>query len=206
MTTTEEILRKREEKRARAAALNAQFFAEQKAKLEESVTNELDYASEIVAPTVMREGYTFVGWSPEVEATVPASNVTYTAQWSINQYLVTFNANGGIGGWGRSMDYGAAITAPTVRRTGYTFVGWLPEVDASVPASNVTYTAQWSVNQYSVRFDANGGAGELGETTFEYGAAYGELPVPTRPGFVFDGWFTSAEGGTLVAENSTLTH
>ncbi len=170
-----------------------------------SVTNELDYSSEIVAPDVTREGYTFVGWLPEVDAAVPASNVTYTAQWSINQYLVTFNANGGIGGWGRSMDYGSAITAPTVTRTGYTFVGWQPEVDATVPASNVTYAAQWSVNQYSVRFDANGGAGEFDDATFEYGASYGELPVPTRPGFVFDGWFTSAEGGTLVAENSILT-
>ena len=171
---------------------------------EGSVTNELDYSSGIVAPGVAREGYAFAGWLPEVDATVPASNVTYTAQWSINQYSVAFDANGGAGGWSRSMDYGAAISAPIVTRTGYTFEGWLPEVDATVSASNVTYTAQWSVNQYSVRFDANGGAGEFDEATFEYGAAYGGLPIPTRPGFIFDGWFTSAEGGTLVAEDSVL--
>jgi hypothetical protein len=52
----------------------------------------------IAAPIVVREGYTFAGWSPAVAATVPASNVTYTAQWYVNQYTVTFDANGGTGG------------------------------------------------------------------------------------------------------------
>ena len=69
---------------------------------------------------------------------MPAANVTYTAQWKLNQYTVTFDANGGSGGWSRGMDYGSAISAPTVTRTGYTFTGWSPAVAATVPAENVT--------------------------------------------------------------------
>ena len=42
---------------------------------------------------------------PTVLETVPASNVTYTAQWQINQYTVTFAANGGTGGWSRKQNF-----------------------------------------------------------------------------------------------------
>ena len=109
------------------------------------VTTTQDYGTAINVPTVTREGYTFTGWSPVVEATVPASNVTYTAQWRINQYTVTFNANGGNGGVTTMQDYGTAITAPVVTREGFTFMGWLPTVATTVPATNVTYIAQWEV-------------------------------------------------------------
>ena len=104
---------------------------------------EQDCGTTIAAPIVSRTGYTFIGWSPEVDVTVPVSNVTYTAQWRINQYTVTFDANGGNGGTVVEQDYGTPIVAPTVARTGYTFTGWMPVVEATVPASNVTYTAQW---------------------------------------------------------------
>ena len=104
---------------------------------------EQDCGTAIVAPIVSRTGHTFIRWLPEVDATVPASNVIYTAQWRKNQYTVTFDANGGDGGTVVCIDYGTPIVAPTVTRPGYTFVRWLPEVDATVPASNVTYKAQW---------------------------------------------------------------
>ena len=107
------------------------------------VTNEQDYASEIVAPAVEREGYMFLGWSPEVDATVPASNVTYTAQWRINQYTLTFDANGGTGGGAVTADYGTSITAPAVTRQNYTLAGWTPAFSGTVPAADTTYLAQW---------------------------------------------------------------
>ena len=54
---------------------------------------KLAYGTEITAPTVTREGYTFTGWTPAVAATVPASDVKYVAQWRVNQYKVTFDAD-----------------------------------------------------------------------------------------------------------------
>ena len=45
-----------------------------------------------------------------------------------------------------TLDYGTALSAPTVTRTGYTFVGWSPTVPATVPASDVIFVAQWDKN------------------------------------------------------------
>lgn len=104
---------------------------------------EQDCGTAIVAPIVSRAGHTFIGWLPDVDATVPESNVTYAAQWRVNQYTVTFDANGGTGGTNEEQDYGTPIIAPTVARGGYTFIGWSPEVDVTVPASNVMYRARW---------------------------------------------------------------
>ena len=40
--------------------------------------------------------------------------------------------------------------------------------------------------------------------TVTYGNAYGELPEPTREGYIFDGWFTEADGGELVERNTEV--
>ena len=109
----------------------------------EDTTLYLGYGSAIVAPTVTRSGYTFNGWSPAVPAAVPAEDTEYVAQWEVNKYKVTFDANGGTGGYSSQMDYGTPITQPEVSRTGYDFMGWEPMVDATVPASDMKYVAQW---------------------------------------------------------------
>ena len=161
-----------------------------------------DYGTEIVAPTVTRTGYT-LEWSPSVDATVPTHDVTYTTQWQINQYTVTFDANGGIGGTSMVQDYGTDIVVPTVTRTGYTFKGWSPSVSSRVPARNVQYTAQWEINKYAVTFDAGGGTCDTESLTIAHGAALGDLPVPTRAKAVFLGWFTGS--GMRVNELTTVT-
>ena len=165
---------------------------------------EQDYGTEIVAPTVLRFGYNFVGWSPGVDATVPAHDVTYTAQWQIKQYTVTFDANGGVGGTSTVQDHGTETVVPTVTRTGYTFTGWSPSVRATV-TGNVTYTAQWEINQYTVTFDANRGVCVTESTNVEYSAAIGDLPVPTRTKAVFLGWFTESDGGVKVDASLVIT-
>ena len=145
-----------------------------------------DYGTLIFSPEVSRVGYTFNGWSPGVDATVPANDVTYTAQWKLNKYTVTFDANGGDGGWSEPLDYGSSIVAPEVSRVGYQFKGWSPSIDTAVPANDVTYVAQWEPNKYTVTFDANGGVGGWSEER-EYGATI-TAPTVARDGYVFDGW------------------
>ena len=162
-----------------------------------------DYGSAITAPTVTREGHTFTGWSPSVAATVPANDVTYTAQWSVNQYTVTFDANGGEGGTSGKQDYGSTITAPTVTREGYTFMGWSPSVAATVPANDVTYVAQWSINQYTISFNSNGGTA-VDPITHDYGTAISAPAAPTKEGYTFAGW-SPAVPSTMPAENKTVT-
>jgi len=167
-------------------------------------SREMDYGTAIVAPVVTRVGYTLVDWTPLVAATVPDEDVTYMAQWIVNKHVVTFDANGGIGGWGREMDYGSAIVAPVVTRTGYTFKGWTPAVAATVPDNDVAYTAQWEINRHTVTLVLNGGEGE-GSVVVDYGTKVADIAVPTLTGHMFDGWFTAADGGELVDVETLVT-
>ena len=114
---------------------------------EADITITQDYGTAIAAPAdPTREGYTFIGWDKAVPATMPAENMTVTAQWEINRYTVTFDTNGGSEVAPITQDYGTAITAPAdPTREGYTFIGWDKAIPATMPAENVTVTAQWQL-------------------------------------------------------------
>ena len=104
-----------------------------------------DYDTAITAPAdPTREGYTFIGWDTEIPTTMPAENMTVTAQWEINRYTITFDTAGGSEIASITQDYGTAITAPAdPTREGYTFIGWDREIPETMPAENITVTAQW---------------------------------------------------------------
>ena len=106
------------------------------------------YGTTIKAPTApTKTGYTFAGWDRAIPATMPAENMTIKANWTVNQYTITFDTDGGSTVAPITQDYGTAITAPEApTKIGYTFVGWNPEIPATVPADNLTITAQWRYN------------------------------------------------------------
>lgn len=96
-------------------------------------------------------------------------------------------------------------TLPTVSKTGYTFSGWYT---ASTGGTKVTSTskvpknsstilyAHWTAKKYTVTFNENYGSKKTSTKTVTYESSYGTLPTPTRTGYNFDGWYTSASGGT----------
>ena len=171
---------------------------------------ELEYGATIDAPTVTREGYTFSGWSPSVPATV-SGTATYEAQWTVNKYTITFDANGGDGGTSKELEYGAAIAAPTVTREGYTLSVWQPAVPDTVPASNATYVAQWIADlRVTITFEVEGG--EFADpvtnsvnTVYTNGYAYGWLPMATKENHEFAGWWTTPEPTNRVQQLATDT-
>lgn len=92
-----------------------------------------------------REGYTFISWDKAIPATMPAENMTLTAQWRINQYTITFDTDGGSAIAPITQDYGTAITAPAApTKTGYTFAGWDRTIPNTMPAEDLTLTAHWA--------------------------------------------------------------
>ena len=161
-------------------------------------------------PVPVRTGHNFVGWMLEDELimsnTVVSASEDHTlvAQWAVNRYLVAFDACGGEGGVTNEQDYASAIVPPEVAREGCTFTGWMPKVDATVPASNVTYVAQWLLNKYTVTLNPNGGEGTE-SIVVEYGSAIGSFPTTTRNGYMFLGWFTEADGGEKISESVIVT-
>ena len=152
-----------------------------------STGGTMTFGTALNAPSISRTGYTFAGWSPEVPATVPAENTTYSAQWTPINYNITFDAAGGTGGASGQMAYNSELTPPAVARVGYTFMGWDPEVPVAVPAADSTYTAQWAISTNNLTLFANGGTGGSSVTL-----ALGDPIVPPtllRPGYVFSGWY-----------------
>ena len=164
-----------------------------------------DYGTEITAPdNPTRKGYTFKGWDKEIPETMPAENMTVKAQWEINQYTITFDTNGGSEIAPITQDYGTEITAPdNPTRKGYTFKGWNKEIPETMPAENMTITAQWEINQYTITFDTNGGS-EIAPITQDYGTEITAPDNPTRKGYTFKGWDKEIPE-TMPAENITIT-
>ena len=164
-----------------------------------------DYGTNITAPAnPTRKGYTFKGWDKEIPETMPAENMTVKAQWEINQYAITFDTNGGSEIAPITQDYGTAITAPAdPTREGYTFIGWDRDIPEIMPAENITVTAQWEINRYTITFDTAGGS-DIAPITQDYGTNITAPADPTREGYTFIGW-DKAIPTTMPAENITVT-
>ncbi len=91
-----------------------------------------------------KEGYTFIGWTPEVPDTMPAENLEFTAVWQVNKYTITFDTAGGTAIAPIALEYGAAITSPAnPEKDGYTFIGWTPELPETMPANDLTVVAEY---------------------------------------------------------------
>ena len=163
-----------------------------------------DYGTAVTAPAdPTRIGYTFAGWTPEIPETMPAENLTVKAKWTVNQYTITFDTDGGSDIAPITQDYGTAVTAPAdPTRTGYTFAGWIPEIPATMPAENLTVKAQWTVNTYTITFDTDGGSA-IDPITQDYGTTITAPADPTRTGYTFAGW-TPEIPATMPAENLTV--
>ena len=135
-----------------------------------------------------RVGYTFAGWSPAVPGTMPDEDLTVTAQWTPKRYTITFDAGRGSAVTPITQDFGTPINAPASPvLTGYTFAGWDSELPATMPARDMTLSAVWTINSYTLTFDTDGGS-ELPPRTGIYGASVVLPEPPVKDGFVFDGW------------------
>ena len=154
------------------------------------------------APT--KTGYTFAGWDSEVPETIPAENKSFKALWTINQYTFTFDADGGSDVAAITQNYGTKIESPTApTKTGYTFAGWVPAIPETVPAENMNFKAQWTINQYSLTFDAGNGT-EATVITQDYGTKFDTPADPTREGYTFAGWDMDIPE-TIPAEDMRFT-
>ena len=105
-------------------------------------TDSLEYGIAIVAPEAPeREGYTFDGWG-EVAETVPANDVTYKGTYTVNIYKVYYYVGEELVHTAE-VAYGETIPEYVYKPTeeGYTFLGWVGDTYETMPAHDVTYTA-----------------------------------------------------------------
>lgn len=184
---------------------------------------------------VSRESHTFMGWNTRPDGSGAAyepgdvitltDNVTLYAQWLVSLFGVTYEANGGAGGFAdTNIPYGTLYTIlfpeqVGISRTGYTFTGWNTQPDGSgtsfqpgsviVVTGDLTLYAQWAVNLYMVLYTANAGTGSFIDADIPYGTEYAIL-FPNeaginREGFIFTGWNTEPDGSGTVYEPGDVT-
>jgi uncharacterized repeat protein (TIGR02543 family) len=183
--------------------------------------------------TLAKIGSSISGWSDGTSSysvsttyTMPANNVTLTAQWTAVSYTITYANGGGSGTLPTqvnkeytqtfSIASGSALT-----KSGHTFAGWNDGTSSYVatdvytmPANNVTLTAQWTAISYTVTYANGGGTGTLPTQanrtigqTFTV-AAGTSLSKGTD---VFNGWddgtntYSAGSTYTMPAANVTLT-
>ena len=170
-------------------------------------------------------GYTFSKWTTNQNGTgtaynagaqVKAANVNPTAttlyaQWTANQYAVTFNKQDGAGGSDTvTATYDSAMPSATMpTRTGYTFTGYYDAAtggnkyyDANGTGignwnkvSDITLYAQWTANEYKFTFDDNGGNSENGEIDATYDDELPKITTPTHSNeeLIFNGYWNNGD-------------
>ena len=155
-----------------------------------------------------KEGHTFIGWyngESEWDFETPVTaDLTLTAKWQVNQYTITFKPENGGQDIVIKQDYGTAITAPAnPTKTGYTFAGWDKTIPSTMPAGDMTITAQWQVNQYTITFKPENGGQDI-VIKQDYGTAITAPANPTKTGYTFAGWDREIPTA-MPAENMTIT-
>lgn len=168
------------------------------------------YGTAIVAPTLSRTGYDFLGWNTDVAATMPDNDLEYTAQWQAEaqKFDITFAK-----GVNTSATVPANVNASNVTLAALTtdnnfrFDGWkanqdvhentlsgttipagtLIEADTKVFVTAATmFTAQWTP-KYAVTFNSDGGSAVATQYIIS-GENASEPADPTKDGYVFQGW------------------
>ena len=152
-----------------------------------------------------KEGCSFKEWEGYSEK-MPAQALTVTAVWEIESYTLKFNTDGGNEIADITAEYGAAIEIPAdPEKEGHTFAGWSEKIPEAMPdlgdnGAEKTFTASWTVNEYTVTWIVDG---EETVETYKYGEDI-VAPVPDKDGYIFAGWDAEIPA-EMPAENLIFT-
>lgn len=140
--------------------------------------------------------YTFSPTVSSATGTVaPDGTLVLKLYYTRDTYTVTFLGGGGTlqsGNATRTVRYGESVALPTFRRDGYTFAGWNGAEGCDAVAEDLTVTAQWTPNVYSLTYVLNGGtSGGSNPATYTPDDDVA-LAAPTRALYEFAGWYNQA--------------
>ncbi len=143
----------------------------------------------ILAPTC--DGYTFKGWSDSIPSIMPSRDLTITAIWDANEYILTIVYDNGQDNLVLSIKYNSSIPyidAP--QKEGHLFIGWSEQIPSTMPAYDLTITARWQVKTYKITVKFNNGQEDLIIEQPYNTEITQSLPVleDNRPGYGFTGW------------------
>ncbi|MFI3296510.1 MAG: InlB B-repeat-containing protein, partial [bacterium] len=190
----------------------------------EATEISVTYNSEIGSlPVVTKEGYEFIAWTIDNDTITEETiwqykeDKTAVAQWTVIEYGITYNLDGGINDASNPENYTietATITLADATRTGYSFEGWYDaETDgnrvteiATGTTGDVVLYAQWTINSYNVVAIANDGGTATVNGEEAANVNYGETAefvAVADEDYIFVSW--TNEDGEVVSEEETYT-
>ena len=168
---------------------------------------EIRYDDSYVLPTPTRLGYKFDGWKGNGRLVSQSGTswkytdvTSLTAQWSIINYSITYELNGGTNSPNNPTSYtiNTSVVFANPAKTGYTFLGWYDSDNNLVTSiqtgstGEIVLSAHWNDgDRYVVELNPNSGDLENDSIEVQYNHEYC-LPEPHRTGYTFDGWFTDS--------------
>ncbi|MBO7635252.1 MAG: InlB B-repeat-containing protein, partial [Paludibacteraceae bacterium] len=168
-------------------------------------------ALSISTPTDIPSCKVFAGWDQNVPSTMPAEDLTLTAQFTSEQYTSTFqlsNAELGVtlSDFTQTFDCEASVSVESPSLKGYTFQGWSPSLPtvATAAMNGVTYVAQWIHNLYQYKVYTDDPNNPAISEQFHYEDAIAPLETPVRSGYDFQGW--DAENPTTMPDHDVTIH
>jgi len=187
-------------------------------------------------PTATRTGYTFGGWYDGIGGTgtlysadtpvVLTADQTLYARWTATSYSIAYNLDGGTNHADNPNSYTIEVTPVVLKdpnKTGYVFDGWYSSsnfIDSNKTTGialggtgTKTFYAKWSLETYTVTFDANGGTAMSVTLQVNYGKAYSYLggynysfPSSTKDNETFLGWWTDPDCTEQKVTESTIVN
>ena len=176
------------------------------------------------------DGYTFTEWNTKQDGTgisytdgqeiSISQDTTLYAIWLINQYDITFNANGGTGTmYNQVVLYNTPtnLNSNTYTNNGYVFKEWNTKSDGSgisytdnqsiTLTSDITLYAIWTIDYYNIVFNANGGSGTMPIQIVQYNTPTNiNDNLYTKNGHSFKEWNTKSDGtGTSYSNGQSIT-
>lgn len=157
---------------------------------------------------------------------ISSATLNVTTNETDYNYTLAYNANGGSGApsnqtgsnTGTSPYYTFTVSSTVPTKAGHTFLGWSTSDSATSASytggSSITVTssgtttlyAVWKVNTYTVSYNANGGTGAPSAQTKTYNVSLTlSATVPTRSGYIFQGWATSSTGAVAYQPSGSYT-
>jgi uncharacterized repeat protein (TIGR02543 family) len=147
--------------------------------------------SQTLARAKTYEGFTA---QPFTQTAIASDGTTVIdIYYTRNQYSIIFMSEGSVVGSNNNVPYGGTVAGyiPSPTRSGYVLSGWSPAPPATMPASNLTFTAQWIVQaaSYTITYDLDGGSvATANPTSYTAESADITLNNPIKSGYEFEGW------------------
>ena len=172
------------------------------------VVSKYGFGETVIVPTdPAKTGYTFTGWDPAIPATMPANDMTITAQWKIKKTTITFDTNGGSKIDPITQKYGTTLKAPAnPTKDGYIFTGWEPGLPTTMPAESMTVKATYKKDTkiYTVKVTIKGyGTANASKTKGTTGTVVKLTQEPAK-GYKFKSWKVVSGGVTVKDDSFTI--